>query len=230
MEDALIGLIRQAHLHHSGTDEAHVFGVAATSVRRRGTIRAVLQAATDIIAEEGVIALTFRKLAGRCDMKVGNLQYYFASSRDLFQGVMRFILAEYLEALLDGPFMQAEGPEERLRRFIGMQLADVGTKRTCALFLALWDLGQRDAFVASQLEEIYAVERLLLQAMLAEIHRSAAEADLRGKASVIAALLEGLMPLFGPSSAGQLGEIHEAALGAACQIAGIAPPRPPEQN
>jgi AcrR family transcriptional regulator len=224
-DDALIGLIRSSLAQHSGTDGDHLFGVPAATSRRRGTVHRLLVEATNIIAEEGMAALTFRKLSARCGMGGSNLQYYFPSSEDLIRAVMRFILAEYLEALLHGPFLEAHTPDERLRSFLQVQAEDVQMRRTNALFLALWDLAQRDSFVAKGLGEIYAVERLLIRSMLWEIHPTANEDDLARTAAIVAALLEGLMPLFGPAStAAEPQDVHAAAVRYGCVIAGIAPP------
>ena len=229
MEDSLSKLIQNSLIKYSGTDEAHYCGVAAGSIKRRNTVKGLLTAATDILVSEGVVALTFRKLAGRCDMQVGTLQYYFPSREDLFRGVMRFILAGYLEALLDGPFLEAKNPEDRLRKFLQLQIEDVQKKRSCAIFVGLWDLAQRDGFVSDQLEEMYTVERLLLQAMLADNHPDADASVIADKAAVIVALLEGMMPIYGPATSlmADTSRVYAAAMDALCQISGIPAPTAP---
>ena len=223
MEDSLKQLIQSSLNQYSGTDSKNIYGVAATSVRRRSTVGRVLEAARDIIAEDGMGALTFRKLSSRCGMAVSNLQYYFPSSEDLFRALMRFIITECLDRLLNISFLEISDPEQRLRTFLEVQVEDVQRKQTNAIFIALWDLAQRDAFVSKWLGEIYSVERSLLSSMLAEIHPLESQRDILDRSAAIASLIEGMMPLFGPAAApaGDLDDVHCAAIRYACLIAGI---------
>lgn len=226
MEHSLTRLIESSLVQYSGTDTDHIYGVPATSERRRNTVNRLLEEAKNIIAEEGMVALTFRKLSGRCNMGVSNLQYYFPSSEDLIHALMRFIITDYLEALLKGSFREIHDPEQRLRTFLEVQVEDVQKKHTNAIFIALWDLAQRDAFVAKWLGEIYSVERSLLTSMLAEIHPQESTREIFDRSAVIASLIEGMMPLFGPAAqpAPDLSDVHDAALRFACLVAGIESP------
>lgn len=223
MEDRLKRLIQSSLEQYSGTDSENIYGVAATSVRRRSTVSRVLEVARDIISEEGMVALTFRKLSSRCSMAVSNLQYYFPSSEYIVRALTRFIITEYLETLLNGSFLEISDPEQRLRTFLEVQVEDVQKKRTNAIFMALWDLAQRDAFVSEWLGEIYFVERSIIMLMLAEIHPLESQREVSDRSAVIASLIEGLMPLFGPATqpAPDLGNVHGAALRFACLVAGI---------
>lgn len=139
---------------------------------------------------------------------------------------MRFIISDYLGSLLDSSFRDICNPDERLRTFLEVQFKDVQQKRTNSIFIALWDLAQRDAFVSEWLGEIYSVERTLLRSMLAEIHPQFSEREILDRSVAIAALIEGMMPLFGPATkpSADLGDVHGAAIRFACYVAGIEPP------
>ena len=64
--------------------------------RRRGEIIALARA---ILIEDGYDRLVLRRLAGKADMKLGNLQYYFATREDLIEAVGRAELEINLEML-----------------------------------------------------------------------------------------------------------------------------------
>lgn len=226
MEDSLTQLIKSSLEQYSGIDDDHIYGIPATSERRRDTVSRVLEEAKNIIADEGMSALTFRKLSNRCNMGVGNLQYYFPSSEDLIHALMRCIITEYLQELLNGSFQYICNPEQRLKKFLEVQIEDIQNKRTNSIFLALWDMAQRDTFVSRWLGELYSVERSLLISMLAEIHPLESQREIGYKAATIASLVEGMMPLYGPVAqpGAELGDVHSAAIRFACLIAGIEAP------
>lgn len=223
VEDTLKRLIQSSLDKYSGTDQENIYGVPAASMRRRSMICKVLGVARDIIAEEGMAALTFRRISNRCKITVSNLQYYFPSSEDIVRSLIRFVLTEYLTTLLNGSFLEISDHEQRLRAFLEVQIADVQKKRTNAIFMALWDMAQRDTFVSEWLGEIYSVERSIIMSMLGAIHPLESQREIYDRSAVIASLIEGLMPLFGPATqpASEFGNVHGAAIRFACLIAGI---------
>lgn len=224
MPDMLYTLIDDELSKHSATDSKNLFGVSAPSERRRAIVTRLLVSATDIVTQQGFSALTFRKLAKQCSMSLSNLQYYFPSSEALIHAMLRFIISQNLQNLRDSTFPDIQTPEDRLRAFFEFLTSDIRKKKTNALFTAIWDLAQRDRFVADKLDKIYSVEIALLTLLLAEINPTAKSKELSEKAGVISALFEGMMPVFGPASALDIKDgIHLAAVRHACQIAGIAP-------
>lgn len=223
MSDALKDLIQKTLTDYSSTDDSHLYGIEAATERRRKTVERLMEGAADIIAEEGLHALTFRKLASRCEMRPGNLQYYFPSRGSLIHTLLRYIVANYMRGFLNDSFLELESPEKRLHSFIRLMAEDVQSKRTTAIFIAIWDLAQRDSFVASGVSEIYSVERALLRLMLTEIHPRKPEQEVAFLAGAISSLIEGLMPLFGPNTppSARMDGIHDAAVAHACHLAGI---------
>lgn len=83
--------------------------------------RALVRAAYDLIAEEGLEGLRTRKVANRAGVNVATLHYYFKSKEDLIRGVVG-LLREQL-AYTNTPLFQTDtrGPLEEVRQ----ELADV---------------------------------------------------------------------------------------------------------
>jgi AcrR family transcriptional regulator len=69
----------------------------------------LVDAAYDIIAEEGFEGLRTREVAGRANLNVSTLHYYFATKEDLVRSVARRLLAEFKEGR-ESADSQADGP------------------------------------------------------------------------------------------------------------------------
>ncbi|KAK0348191.1 hypothetical protein LTR94_038211, partial [Friedmanniomyces endolithicus] len=60
---------------------------ARPGIYARGTetVDTILRAALDLLIDEGATAFTIRRIAARCDMKVGNVSYHFPRKEMLVQ-------------------------------------------------------------------------------------------------------------------------------------------------
>ena len=67
--------------------------------------RALVQVAYDLIAEGGFEGLRTRNVAARVGVNIATLHYYFARKEDLIQGVVEYLLQQFMMAYLPGsPF------------------------------------------------------------------------------------------------------------------------------
>ena len=71
---------------------------------------AILEAAKDVLVEEGFAALSLREVAKRADMTVGNVGYYFPSKDSLLAA-----LAEHIFDRWDARFRRHLPPDLRRR-------------------------------------------------------------------------------------------------------------------
>jgi AcrR family transcriptional regulator len=67
---------------------------------QKGAMRrvAIVEVARHVLIEEGYDNFVLREIANRADMKLGNLQYYFASREDLLEAVITQEIAHDLAA------------------------------------------------------------------------------------------------------------------------------------
>lgn len=175
-----------------------LIGVASKAPTRPGvytrgaeTVEAILEAALAVLIDEGASAFTFRRIAARCGMKVGNVSYHFAR-KDLLVQLLFDDLLEFYEGLLDEMVRRPGlGPEEQLRIMIEIMMDDIGTKRTTHLFTELWALANHDPFIADRVAAFYARAHRNIAAVIAPLNPalSLAEADL--VARFISASMEG---------------------------------------
>lgn len=91
--------------------------------RRRGSARgAILAATVEVIAREGIDAVTHRRVAERAGVSPGSTTHHFASREDLLRSAFRFYLeqADRVLASIDEELRASVGdPVERVRGFVG---------------------------------------------------------------------------------------------------------------
>jgi AcrR family transcriptional regulator len=171
------------------------FGTAFTrpGIYTRGaeTVDLILKAALDVLIEEGAGAFTLRRIAARCDMKVGNLSYHFARKEMLIQLLLDDLL-DYYECLLDASARQpGVDPETQLTMMIALCLDDIGTMRTTRLFTELWALANHDDFVADRVTAFYRNVHAQLAGAIAPLNPQLSVTEVDAVARFISASMEG---------------------------------------
>ncbi|RKH62703.1 TetR/AcrR family transcriptional regulator [Corallococcus llansteffanensis] len=165
-----------------------------TAVHAKGTERvgSILDAAMDVLVQDGYAGLSLRGVAQRAGLSLGNLQYYFPTKQD----VVRALLARYLEQALLRVRERVEGggrePVQRLRQALDAILEDQDSPRACQLFAELWALAARDAMVADALAVFYAGYRAGVVELLRELSPDLTPARRERRAALLVAFLEGL--------------------------------------
>lgn len=79
--------------------------------------RALVQAAYDLIAEEGFEGLRTRGVAARAGVNIATLHYYFATKEDLISAVAEHLWVEFVTVHAPDTF-DLTSPRERIRREI----------------------------------------------------------------------------------------------------------------
>ena len=117
----------------------------------------IIQAALEILRDQGDHGLTMRKIASRTGMSLSNVQYYF-STKDV---LLAALVEDYLEkcTTLITESIATDEPrsrEERVRRFVSIALSnDPAIIEMCAIFRELWAVATRNPDVSMQLDHYY---------------------------------------------------------------------------
>lgn len=77
--------------------------------------RSLVQAAYHLIAEGGFERLRTRDVAARASVNIATLHYYFARKEDLIQGVVEYLLQQFMTAYLPGSPFEMKIPLEQIR-------------------------------------------------------------------------------------------------------------------
>lgn len=116
----------------------------------------ILQAAIEIIADEGYGSLSMRALARASGMKLGALQYHFRTWEDLLSALAKYIADTYQQSF---ETLQSEAEPEALslRDTVKFILDDVpgSTLHADRLFPQLWAMAQVEPVMESLLDDIY---------------------------------------------------------------------------
>ena len=152
----------------------------------------ILHAALVILVAEGYAAMTMRRVAAACDMKLGNLTYHFPTREDLVRELLEAVIRAY-EIEFDNLVHMPDVPaEDRLAEICGLVLEDIRTEKTTHVFPELWALSNHDDFVLERVQELYTRARVPLAEVIREIRPDLSEDAVADLALFISASMEGL--------------------------------------
>jgi len=180
----------------------------------------ILRTALHILIEEGYRAMSMRRVAAACGMRLGNLTYHYPTREDLVRELLGAVISSYeveFAAIVHAPGVP---PEERLARVCGLIIEDIGTKKTTRLFPELWALANHDAFVYERMHELYARARAPLVEIIAAMRPDLGETARFELALFISASMEGLTVFAGYQTpfAEHLPAIGQIAIGSFIDI------------
>jgi AcrR family transcriptional regulator len=151
----------------------------------------ILRAALSILIEEGYRAITFRKIAAICGIKLGNITYYFPTKEELIRELLEAVVISYEQSFDDVIHAEGATAEQRLEGLVTLILGDITTKRTTRIFPELWALSNHDPFVLNLIQTLYARARVALNDIIAELNPALPPEERETLALFISASMEG---------------------------------------
>lgn len=179
-----------------------------TARRRAGreTASRIVQAAQVLLCRPDCAAFTMRAVAEEAGVSLANLQYYFPSRESLVQAVFEDIGLRYgtaYDALLAGRRLQPRGRFEAVLRW---NLEDIVRRETRQLFIRLWELvGSMDQFSGRLLGSLYLIDIEQLGDCIHAMHPDVGAGEIRLRATLVAAMIEGLMVVQGDPADNEAG-------------------------
>ena len=152
----------------------------------------ILNAALHLLVEEGYRAMSMRRIAAECGMKLGNLTYHFPSREDLVQALLDAVISSYEIEFVRIVHNPSLAPDMRLAFYCELVLEDIRSKKTTRVFPELWALSNYDPFVFERVHELYARARAPLQEIIAEMRPDLPRSQCDAVALFISASMEGL--------------------------------------
>ncbi|WP_164156929.1 TetR/AcrR family transcriptional regulator [Sandarakinorhabdus rubra] len=161
-------------------------------VRGDKTREDILRAALGLLVEDGYRALSMRRVAAACGMRLGNLTYHFPTREDLLRALFEAVIGSYEVEFAEIARLPGPAPEVQLVAVCQLILDDIRTKKTTHLFPELWALSNHDAFVLERVQELYARARQPILEAIAAMRPDLDEATRQDLALFISASMEGL--------------------------------------
>jgi DNA-binding transcriptional regulator YbjK len=138
----------------------------STTLARR---QALLEAAVELVAEQGVGGITHRAVAKRAGLPLSTTSYFFDSLDDLVLEALRVFVAaeiEVLEGIASAIAEEDLDPDEVLERFVGVLLAEPPA-HTVAQFEAYLEVTRRPDLRPEIAAVLDAYEKLAATALAA---------------------------------------------------------------
>src|SRR6185312_3871426 len=134
-------------------------------------------------------------------LHLANLQYYFPTRDALVDALLQDVGQRYRAAYAR---CLAQAGADRTARFaaiLNFNLEDVGKRATRRYFIQLWALlDGLDGHSGRRLKEMYALDIDQLTERIQELDAHASTTDVRRRATLLAAMIEGLMVVQGAHS------------------------------
>jgi AcrR family transcriptional regulator len=201
----------------------------AATGRRAGndTAARIVLAARELLMTEGYAQFSMRNVAARAGLHLANVQYYYKTREDLVKALLDDTGERYRRSYEE---LRAKVPADREARFkaiVEYNLKDIATAETRRYFIQLWALlTEIDGRVGHLMNDLYAIDIQQLSDCIADLVPQTDAAEVRRRASILAAMIEGMVVVRGAHSRNpaELKKLMARAQGMAMQIAlGLVP-------
>jgi AcrR family transcriptional regulator len=202
---------------------------AAPPGRRAGndTAARIVLAARELLMTAGYAQFSMRNVAARAGLHLANVQYYYKTREDLVKALLEDTGGRYRSSY---EALRASAPADREGRFkaiIEFNLKDIATAETRRYFIQLWALlTEIDGRAGHLMHDLYAIDIQQLGECIADLVPGTDPAEVRRRASILAAMIEGMVVVRGAHSRNpaELKKLVARAQGMALQIAlGLVP-------
>ncbi|MEM7347869.1 MAG: TetR/AcrR family transcriptional regulator [Chloroflexota bacterium] len=154
----------------------------------------ILQAARDVLIEEGHYRLTLRNVAERVGIKLASLQYHFPSKGNLVSQLMRVSVAGYQEIMRELTYSIVANEESSAIERLFSVYQD---EQASGVFEQLWALSVQDPQLKAQYEASYLDLWSTIGDIIRQFDPEATDDECRTRAAMIIALLDGLETFVG---------------------------------
>jgi AcrR family transcriptional regulator len=173
----------------------------AASRPPKETAQRIMDVARTVLMNKGYAQFSMRNVAAEAGMRLANVQYYFPTRSDLVRALMQDTQeryeASYRECLLKAP----PDRHERFKAFLEFNLCDVANPETRRFITQMWALlDTLEAESGQLLNEFYEMDIAALSERVAEVDPNCPAAEVRRRATLLAAMIEGLVIVRGAHS------------------------------
>ena len=179
---------------NSATSERSRPGIYA---RGAETVVSILNAASQVLVEEGASSFTLRRIATRCGLQVGNVSKHFPRKEMLIETFLDDLLVPCRDYVDDSILNLDISAEEALGLVISGSIDCIALKYTTNLFIELWAMANHNQFVSDKIDEVYRYTRSLITELVEKLNPQLSAGEAYSVATYIHASIEGAIPILG---------------------------------
>ena len=170
----------------------------ATRAAGRRTAGRIVKAAEELLMTGDYTQFSMRNVAAHAGVHLANLQYYFPTRDHLLHALFDHVGARYAAAISERLAATKGVPMKRFLVAVDFHLEDIRDIRTRRFFIQLWALlGSIDAYSGRLLRELYQIDIGQLSELIRALDSSASQPAIERRATLLAAMIEGLMLMIG---------------------------------
>ncbi|GIH74651.1 TetR/AcrR family transcriptional regulator [Planobispora longispora] len=162
--------------------------MAGTRPRHASRCAEIIETARGLLLGEGLDAFAMRTVAASAGMRLGNLQYYFATRDDLLEAVIRAEITNDL-TMVEGS-LRAEDAVRDVPE-LARQLVENWSSGTGGVYLSLASLAYHSDRFRALNREVYESFYAAIGSLVRRIDPDAALPDVRIRAQLMTSLLDG---------------------------------------
>ena len=162
-------------------------------------IRIILEEAKNTLVDEGFSGLSFRTIAKRAGITVGNVTYYFPTKDDLLVELAGYIFDRWEARFRRSLPSDLTDKTEVFLYSIRYMIEENKRVKSNRLLLEMWAMANHSPAVMKMLDAFYCKMRAWIEDMLADIAPAQSLQKRRLRAALITSQIEGLMVLIGPN-------------------------------
>jgi AcrR family transcriptional regulator len=162
-------------------------------------IRIILEEAKNTLVDEGFSGLSFRTIAKRAGITVGNVTYYFPTKDDLLVELAGYIFDRWEVRFRRSLPSGLTDKTEIFLYSIRYMIDENKRQKSNRLLLEMWAMSNHSTAVMKMLDTFYCKMRAWVEEMLADIAPAQSLQKRRLHAALITSQIEGLMVLIGPN-------------------------------
>jgi AcrR family transcriptional regulator len=175
-------------------------GTAEKGATEKGNerIRSILEEAKNALVEEGFSGLSFRTIAKRAGITVGNVTYYFPTKDHLMVELAGYIFDRWDVRFHRNLPKTLTAKMDIFLYSVRYMIDENKRVKSSTLLLEMWAMANRSTSVMRMLDAFYGRMRSWIENMLADINPALSVRKRRLRAALITSQIEGLMILIGP--------------------------------
>ena len=167
---------------------------AALSNKGRKRISEIMEACKSVLIDKGYTQFSLRNIAREAGIHLSNLQYYFHTREELIKGLIDYNTRSYFQKYTELFATLPTAPYPRFLAVIDYLIEDIRDPLTRRFFIQFWALlDASGAHTDRLLNDMYAPHIQSLNQHIAELNPSLSPGVRQQRATMIAAMIEGMM-------------------------------------